>query len=165
MPSAITLVQTSKDLKNVPSYVTVDIPSISPSVAPRTFPSENSISLKTFVPISSTSRYPIQSNRNKPSMLPPVVTLVDPYGDPSSVLSYITSVNTSRSPSEQQVGAIQEESWTRLGKIKSLETLIASGEIKVYEAAQSRESYIMKLKRDISMLETNVKKNQRKKTT
>ena len=38
-----------------------------------------------------------------------------------------------------------------------ISVLIASGEIKVDEAAQLQELYIIKLKRDICMLETNVK--------
>ena len=41
--------------------------------------------------------------------------------------------------------------------IKALKNIIASVEIKVYEAAQLWELYIIKLKRGICMLETNVK--------
>ena len=45
-----------------------------------------------------------------------------------------------------------------LEQVKSLENIIASGDIKVDEAAQLQELYIIKPKRDICMLETNVKK-------
>ena len=41
--------------------------------------------------------------------------------------------------------------------IKALENIIASVDIKVYEAAQLWELYIIKFKRGICMLETNVK--------
>ena len=57
---------------------------------------------------------------------------------------------------QQQVGALQEERQTTFEQVKALENIIASGEIKVDEAAQLREVYIIKLKRDICMLETNV---------
>ena len=65
-------------------------------------------------------------------------------------------MNSSRSPSEQQVRALQEEKRTTLEQVKSLEYIITSGKIKVDEADQLRRLYIIKLKRDICMLETNV---------
>ena len=46
--------------------------------------------------------------------------------------------------------------WKTIEQVKSLENIIASGEIKVDEAAQLWELYIIKLKRDILMLENNV---------
>ena len=83
-------------------------------------------------------------------------TSVDPYGDPSYVPSYVPSVNPSRAPSKKQVGDIQEERHKKLIYFKSLEDIIASVEIKVYESAQLQELYIIKLKRNIFMFETNV---------
>ena len=88
---------------------------------------------------------------------------VDTYGDPKSVPSYIPSVNPYRAPSEQQVGALQEERRTALGKFKALEIIIASEKIKVDETAQLQELYIIKLKLNILMLETNEKKTLQRK--
>ena len=65
-------------------------------------------------------------------------------------------MNPYRALSEQQVGSIQEERWTTIEQVKDLENIIASGEIKVYEAAHLWELYIIKLKRGIFMLKTNV---------
>ena len=45
-------------------------------------------------------------------------------------------MNPSISPSEQQFGALQEEIRTTLEQVKSLENIIASGEIRVDESAQ-----------------------------
>ena len=45
---------------------------------------------------------------------------------------------------------------TRIEQVKSLENNIASKHIRVDEADQLRELYIIKLKHDIFMLETNV---------
>ena len=47
---------------------------------------------------------------------------------------------------------------TTLGQVISLENIIATRQIKLYEADQLQKLYIIKLKRDICMLETNVKK-------
>ena len=66
-------------------------------------------------------------------------------------------MNSSRDPNEQQVGALQEEMWTTLEQVKALGDIIASVEIQVDEADQSRGLYIIKLKRGICMLETNKK--------
>ena len=60
-----------------------------------------------------------------------MVPSVDSSGDPRSVLSYAPSVNPSRAPIEQQAGALQEEKRKILEQVKSLENIIASGEIKV----------------------------------
>ena len=95
-------------------------------------------------------------------MFPPVVPSVEPYGDPRYVPSYVPSVNPPRDTSEHQVGALQKENWTTLEQVKSLENIIASGEIKVYETAQLQEFYIIKLKCGIFMLKNNVKCFQRK---
>ena len=65
-------------------------------------------------------------------------------------------MNPYRSPSEHQVGSIKEESRTTLEQVKSLEYIIVSGDIKVYEYSQLQELYIIKAKSDICMLETNV---------
>ena len=67
-------------------------------------------------------------------------------------------MNSSRDPNEQQVGALQEEMWTTLEKVKALGDIIASVEIQVDEADQSRGLYIIKLKRYIFMLETDMNK-------
>ena len=75
-----------------------------------------------------------------------MVNSIDPYVDPSSVPSYLPSVNPYRDPSEQKVGAIQEERWETLEQVKSLENIISSGDIKVDEFAQLHKSYIVKLK-------------------
>ena len=48
--------------------------------------------------------------------------------------------------------------WTTLEQVKALETIISSVEIKVDEAAQLWDVYIIKLKPDICMLDTNVNK-------
>ena len=71
-----------------------------------------------------------------------VVNSVDPSSDTISVPEYVPSVNPSRYSSEQQDGALQEEIRTKLEQIKSLENIIVSGEMKVYENAQYR-SYIL----------------------
>ena len=63
------------------------------------------------------------------------VPSVDISGGPSYVPSYVPSVNTYRAPSEQQIGALQEERWTTHEQVKALENIIAPVEIKVYEAA------------------------------
>ena len=60
-----------------------------------------------------------------------IVPSVDPSGYPSSIPSYLPSVNPSKAPSEQKVGVIQEERRITFEQIKSLENIIASGEIKV----------------------------------
>ena len=65
-------------------------------------------------------------------------------------------MNTYRSPIGQQVGTLQEENRTTLEQVKSLEDIIASREIKLYKSAQLQQLYIIKLKRGICMLETNV---------
>ena len=88
--------------------------------------------------------------------MPPVFLSVDTSCGPRFVPSSVPSLNSSRAPSEQQVGALQETNRTALGQVKALEDIIASGEIKVNEADQLRGLYIIKLKRDICMLETNV---------
>ena len=48
-------------------------------------------------------------------------------------------MNPSRAPSEQQVGALQEENQKTLEQVKVLENIIVSGEIKAYEAVQLQE--------------------------
>ena len=58
------------------------------------------------------------------------------YGDPISVPSYVSNVNSSRAPSEQQVGAPQEERRTTTSHVKALENIITSRYNKVYEAVQ-----------------------------
>ena len=73
------------------------------------------------------------------SRIQSLVPSVDPYGDPSSVPSYVPSVNPPRARSEQYVGDIQEERWTTLEQLKSLENIIASGDIKVYKSDQLQE--------------------------
>ena len=103
---------------------------------PITFPSYNTISLSTFVPISSISRYPSQSPSNKHSRLPHVVPSVLPSGDTSYVISYSPNVNLSRFPSEQHIGDIQGKSQTTLKQFKDLEDIIASRDIMVDESAQ-----------------------------
>ena len=67
------------------------------------------------------------------------VPSVYPSDNPSSVSSYVPSVNTYRAPSEQQIRAIQEERRTTLEQVKALENIIASGKIKVDEASQLQE--------------------------
>ena len=69
----------------------------------------------------------------------------------------------SRDPIDQQVGALQEETRTALEEVKSLENIISSREIKVDEYDQLQVLYIIKLKRGICILETNVKNIQSKK--
>ena len=64
-------------------------------------------------------------------------------------------MNPSRSLNEQQVGAIQEERRTTFAQVKDLENIIASVYIKVNEADQLQGLYIIKLNRNICMLETN----------
>ena len=64
-------------------------------------------------------------------------------------------MNPFRATNEQHVGCLQEEIQTTLSKFKSLENIIESVYIKVDEADQLQELYIIKLKRDICMLETN----------
>ena len=54
-----------------------------------------------------------------------------------------------RAQSEQQVGSLREERRTTLEQVKSLENIIASGEIKVHEADQLRGLCVIKLKRGI----------------
>ena len=112
--------------------------------------------LPKLLPISSPHRGPIQSPRNKLMSLPPVVPSFDTFGDPISVTYYVPSVNPSRNIIEQQVEDLKEEILTTLEQIKALENIITSGEIKLDEAAQLRELYIIKFKRDIYMLETNL---------
>ena len=56
-----------------------------------------------------------------------VVLSVGPYGDPSSAPSYVPSVNPFISPSEHQVGSLQEEMQTILEQVKVLENIITSG--------------------------------------
>ena len=90
--------------------------------------------------------------------MPHVVPSVDPYSDHISVTSYVPSVNTSRAPSEQHVGAIQEEKRTTLEQVKGLESIIAPGEIKIDKGAHLRELYMIRLKHVICILETNVNK-------
>ena len=65
-------------------------------------------------------------------------------------------MNPSISPSEQQVGDLQEEMRTTIEQVKALENIIESGEIKVDKAAKLRELYMIQLKCGICMLETNV---------
>ena len=81
---------------------------------------------------------------------------LSPSKYPSSLSSYVPSVNPSRAPSEQQVGALQEERRATLEQVKALENIIVQREIKVDESDQLQKLYIIKLKRDICMLETNV---------
>ena len=69
----------------------------------------------------------------------------------------------SRDLIDQQVGALQEETRTALEEVKSLENIISSREIKVDEYDQLQVLYIIKLKRGICILETNVKNIQSKK--
>ena len=123
---------------------------------PSTFPSKNSSSLPKLVPSSSTSIDTSQSPSNKPSRLPHIFNSVDASIATSSIPLYVPSVNPSRAPSEQHVGYLQEEKGTTLEQVKSLENIIASGEVQLHQAAQLRELYIIKLKCDICMLETNV---------
>ena len=54
-------------------------------------------------------------------------------------------MNIYRAPSEQHVRALQEERRTTFEQVKSLENIISSVEIKVYEDSQLRELYIIKL--------------------
>ena len=65
-----------------------------------------------------------------------VVPSIDPSGNNSSVQSYVPSVNTYRTPSEQQVGVIQEEIQATLEQVKTLESIISSVDIKVDESDQ-----------------------------
>ena len=71
-------------------------------------------------------------------------------------------MNPCRDSNVQQVGALQEEMRTKLEQVKALENIISSGDIKVNGADQLRGLYIIKLKRDICMLETSGKTFQRK---
>ena len=68
-----------------------------------------------------------------------MVPSVYPSGDPSSVPSYVPSVNPYRYPHEQHVRALQEERRTTIEQSKSLESITASGEIKIEKATQLRE--------------------------
>ena len=43
---------------------------------------------------------------------------------PSSIPSYLTSVNPYRAPSEKQVGALQEEIWTKIEQVKPWKILL-----------------------------------------
>ena len=65
-------------------------------------------------------------------------------------------MNPSRSPSQQHGGSLQEERRTTLEQVKVLENIIAYREINVDETDQLHKLYIIKLRRDICMLETNV---------
>ena len=65
-----------------------------------------------------------------------MVLSLGPYGDPISAPSYVPIVDPSIYPNEQQVRAIQEESWTTLEQVKALENIIALGEIKVDKSDQ-----------------------------
>ena len=68
---------------------------------------------------------------------------VVPSVDPRSAPSYILGVNPYRAPSEQQFGSLQQERRTTLEQVKSLENIIASGDIKVYEATQLKELVVL----------------------
>ena len=57
---------------------------------------------------------------------------------------------------------MQKERRTKIEAVKALEYIVASGDIKIYEADQLRGLYIIKPKRDICMLDTNEKTFQRK---
>ena len=48
-------------------------------------------------------------------------------------------MSPTRAPSEQHVGALQEERWATLEQVKALKNIIASGEIKLDESAQLQE--------------------------
>ena len=82
---------------------------------------------------------------------------MDPSGDPRHSTLYVPSLNPSRAPNEQPVGDLQEERLTTLEQAKALENIITPGEIKIYEAAQLRGLYIIKMKHGICMLETDKK--------
>ena len=71
-----------------------------------------------------------------------MVPSVDPFVDTRSVPSYVPSVNPPKFLSEEHLGDLQEERRETLEPVKSLENIIASGKIKVYEAAQLRELVI-----------------------
>ena len=88
--------------------------------------------------------------------MPYVFNPFDTYVDTSSVTSHVPSVNPSRSQSEKQVGDLQEEMRKTLEQVKALENIIASGDIKLDEAAQLWELYIIIFKRDICTLKTNL---------
>ena len=62
------------------------------------------------------------SNSGIQNAVPPV----DTSGDTISVPSYVLSVNLYRSPSEQNIGAIQEERWKKIEQVEALENNIAS---------------------------------------
>ena len=96
------------------TYVSSDRTYISPSVVPSTSPSENLSSLTTSVPTSSPSINSIKPPSNKLSMFPPIVLAVYPFSDTRYLPSYVPSVNSSRDPNEQQVGAHQGEIRTTL---------------------------------------------------
>ena len=127
-------------------FVPSESPSRAPSFLPSTFLSENIISLPKFVPISISYIDSSQSPSNRPLRFPLVFISVYLSSDPTSVPSYVTSVNPSRAQSEQQVGALQEEMQTSLEQVKAIENVITSGEIKVHEADQLQEFYMIKLK-------------------
>ena len=55
------------------------------------------------------------------------------------------------------MGYLQEERRTKIEQFKSSENIIASEEINKDEASQLRKLYIIKLKRDMCMLETKIK--------
>ena len=122
---------------------------------PSTLPSDNPSSLPTFLPASIPSRDPSQAHSINLSRLSHLFLSDDPYCDTSLVPSYEPSVNPYISPNEKQVGSLQEESWTKFEQVKSLKNTIVSGDIKVDEAALLQVLYIIKLKSDIFMLETN----------
>ena len=75
------------------------------------------------------------SNSKKLNVFPSVY----PSDNPSYVPSYLPIVNPYIVPREQQVGAIQESRWTTREQVKAMYNMIASGDIKVDEAAQLRE--------------------------
>ena len=58
-------------------------------------------------------------------------------------------MNPNLSPSEQHIRDLQEERWKTLEQVKALEDTISPEDINIYEAAQLRKLYIIKLKRDI----------------
>ena len=122
---------------------------------PITFSSENPRSLPTLVTISIPYIDPSQSPKIKTSRFPPVVLSVYPSSDTRSAPSYVPSVNPSRSPNKQHIGALQEEIQTTLEQVKALENIITSQEIKLDETDQLRGLYIIKLKRGICMFDTN----------
>ena len=78
--------------------------------------------------------------------MPSAFPAVDSYSYPRSVPSYLSSVDPYKATSEQQIGSMQEKMRTIFEQIISLgNNIIESGDIKVYEASQLRELYIIKL--------------------